>query len=520
MSTHSLKNVVRYKLAEAFAEVCSALSTSRSTESLQASLLEWSLPSDRPVPVVFLDYPLERLIAADFDALFDTAGVGPKKFAVLVQILQRAAGLEELNLLAANPLAGDREAAEIALADDGYEGLRERFQQVRNEVLSLQCERLLAKRVDYWVLPTDRQVPRNVLDRSLGELLSGSFDSIAALPGVGRKKIAVLIELLTRAHTAGRQWSASAEGTAPSDRQASLAPTAASPALIWENTDEATWSLWRSTIVRLKLEHEPLGRYTRALATLARPLWRAPLGRFVTMTMAELASQGDLTPKQGRDVLEVFADLHSIVERLGSESSHLSIGIVPRISNRLNAWAALACEQPGHLTVAEIKRKLVDPLLAQLQVDLGKRTVRLEELWAKVQSNLDGRLQVDAAWPGDGSARATLLIDDVRAAVEVRWREGAAWLRRLSEHATAAQVAERECRMIDAAGEFFFPRFSTAGEPAPVRSRSVSAPREMFPLAPGHRGPRSPAPNSRPGVELRHMLRVLDPLNPARVEAR
>jgi len=51
----------------------------------------WALPSDRHLPLALVDRKIREVIAAEFDELHATPGVGPKKLAALITLLNRAA---------------------------------------------------------------------------------------------------------------------------------------------------------------------------------------------------------------------------------------------------------------------------------------------------------------------------------------------------------------------------------------------------------------------------------------------
>ncbi|MBN8628837.1 MAG: hypothetical protein J0M17_25470, partial [Planctomycetes bacterium] len=80
--------------------------------------------------------------------------------------------------------------------------LAARFDKIRNLLLTDRYAPQLSKPLAHWALPADRRLPRALLHRSLGDLLRTPYDSLAAVPGIGQKKMQSLMKLLDRAlHT-------------------------------------------------------------------------------------------------------------------------------------------------------------------------------------------------------------------------------------------------------------------------------------------------------------------------------
>ena len=74
-----------------------------------------------------------------------------------------------------------------------------RFEGLRKLLLSEPYADHLDKPLAYWALPTDRRLPLAFLGRTLRDLLSVPFVDLSATPGIGRKKMGSLVQLLARA---------------------------------------------------------------------------------------------------------------------------------------------------------------------------------------------------------------------------------------------------------------------------------------------------------------------------------
>ncbi len=77
--------------------------------------------------------------------------------------------------------------------------LRDAFNATCARVLARVPEAGLQRSVAYWALSADRRLPVALLDRTLGEILETPFERLAATPGIGLKKMAMLNTLLRRA---------------------------------------------------------------------------------------------------------------------------------------------------------------------------------------------------------------------------------------------------------------------------------------------------------------------------------
>ncbi len=79
------------RLVANFARVRDKLLCREFAERLDRPLAYWALPSDRRLPLALIDRSLRTLLATPFDELYETPGIGPKKLATLVCLLERVA---------------------------------------------------------------------------------------------------------------------------------------------------------------------------------------------------------------------------------------------------------------------------------------------------------------------------------------------------------------------------------------------------------------------------------------------
>src|SRR3954453_10993711 len=103
-----LSSVERYKQIASFEAVRRALLEPRFADRLERPLAYWALPADRRLPLAFLGRTLRELVNSTFDELQTAPGIGRKKMAALVKLLQRATKEQAV----AEPLLPDESAVE------------------------------------------------------------------------------------------------------------------------------------------------------------------------------------------------------------------------------------------------------------------------------------------------------------------------------------------------------------------------------------------------------------------------
>src|SRR5919109_3765606 len=81
----------RYRLVGTYERLRKTLLERADDGRLDKALSYWVLPTDRRLPIAFLDRPLRDLLSQPFDELMSTQGVGHKKILGFFDLLKRAA---------------------------------------------------------------------------------------------------------------------------------------------------------------------------------------------------------------------------------------------------------------------------------------------------------------------------------------------------------------------------------------------------------------------------------------------
>jgi len=282
-----------------------------------------------------------------------------------------------------------------------------RYEEVRKRLSQQSAERLL-RPLAYFVLEGDRRLPLALLHRTLQEIVASDFGDLAAVPGVGVKKLEGMILVLERAASAPALQSSPC---AFDDFQA-------------QAVSEEDWDAWRAVVRAANLDNEPLGRFAPSLITLPRVVWDVPLASYANCTLAEIRARKTHGEKRVRGVLEVFAALYSLVGQGAPYASHLSVQIVPRFLQPVLNWISGARHRVTALTNDEIRREFVEPLVRQIGVDAGPGVERVVAERLGLYSGHFVSVRESASRLGLTRARVYQLLGEVAEIMRIRWPNG------------------------------------------------------------------------------------------------
>ena len=345
-----------------------------------------------------------------------------------------------------------------------------RFESLRKILTSQRYAEHLEKPLAYWALPTDRQLPRAFLGRTLDELLNTPFATLSRIPGIGQKKLASFVQLLARAANTNPAelpfeiaFLPKRGGPARSNGEAA-GGNGHAPA----NVSELTWGQWRATVIRCGLEHEKLGRFAASLKSMTRALWNMPLGSYTAQTLHEIRSMRACGEKRVQAILGVFHGIHVMVGNTGARK-HLAVRIVPRPINAVEQWVGAALQAAGVPAEEEIFSKFISPLLEQIHIDATKQTASVAEHRLGIACPKAGVRQIAKAM-GLTRARVYQLFSEINDIMTVRWLLGRHLSYELCEkwEVEAAGAAKAtKLRQFHAAIELFYPggRRGAAGPP-------------------------------------------------------
>ena len=79
-----------YHLVSSFEKLREKLSAAKFADRMDKPLAFWALPNDRHLPLALVGRSLKELLDSSLEDLYGTPGIGPKKIATLLTLLQRA----------------------------------------------------------------------------------------------------------------------------------------------------------------------------------------------------------------------------------------------------------------------------------------------------------------------------------------------------------------------------------------------------------------------------------------------
>lgn len=309
--------------------------------------------------------------------------------------------------------------ARKAVSTDHYR-LAGTYQRLRNQLLAQPDDGRLDRQLSYWVLASDRRLPIAFLDRPLRALLDKSLEDLMATPGVGQKKIVGFFELLRRA----AKGSPAAEQPFGMTRgkKTMVAGETSRCGFDPSQVSEALWNTWCESVMRHDFGQHTLGRLAPSLRVLPTVIWHTPLAEYAEKSLAQIRRLRTHGEKRINAILEVFCMVHEGVAT-SVRSETLEIDLVPRFIPPIHRWvvAQLASDTPPQ--TAELRRQLLNPLLKQLDTDLGDHVARIVGERLRTYDPIPTvKQQADAL--GVTRARVYQLLEDCGKVMAVRWPEG------------------------------------------------------------------------------------------------
>jgi len=184
-----------YRLSSQFDEVRRTLLQVQFADRLSKPLRHWVLPSDRRLPLAFLNRTLEELLASSFSDLSATPGIGQKKINSLVTLLHRATRDEPPTAVSV-AAAGDGHASAASGSVDWHkfdpsmvsEALWSEWrEEVRRRGIGDECLGRLA--------PSLQRLPTVIWHAPLRNYLDLTVDEIRALRTHGEKRVRCVLEV-------------------------------------------------------------------------------------------------------------------------------------------------------------------------------------------------------------------------------------------------------------------------------------------------------------------------------------
>lgn len=299
--------------------------------------------------------------------------------------------------------------------------VRARFDEIAAHLRQQAEHPSLQKPLAYWALSSDRRLPYALLERSVEEVTATPFADILATSGVGLKKAAALLTLLSRV------WTDVSSGDRP-ELPAVAEAVAEADAFQADMVSDAVWTCWRETVRRHQLEQEFLGRLAPSLQALPSVIWRKTLGDYLPVGLRQLRRMKTYGDKRVQAILEVF---HGVHRALGSAnpSTRLSIHLQAAFIPPIEQWAYAALEGEQIIQLQDLRQHLIFPLLNQIERDAGETVHQLVSGRLGIEAP-PIRVQEQARELGLTRARVYQILETCSQIMDLRWPEGR-WLFKL-----------------------------------------------------------------------------------------
>ena len=163
---------------------------------LSLPISHWAIASDRRLPYALLDRTVQQLVNTSFDSLLATPGVGRKKFASLVMLMQRALEAKDKPVVVEDTPALESISLEQEVFDpDRVSQVVWAEWQATVERHQLQGE-LLGR-----LAPSLQSLPTVIWSKPLGDYLIYTIDELRSLKTHGDKRVTVVLEVFHLVHS-------------------------------------------------------------------------------------------------------------------------------------------------------------------------------------------------------------------------------------------------------------------------------------------------------------------------------
>ena len=289
--------------------------------------------------------------------------------------------------------------------------------------------------IAHWAVASDRRLPFALLDRTVRQITTASYENLLATPGVGRKKFASLVMLLQRAAEAADVPTEPATKTVVDS--IALQPEAFDPELV----SQVMWAEWQETVCRQHLETETLGHLAPSLQTLPTVIWSKQLGDYLHYTIDELRSLKTHGDKRVTAVLEVFHVVHSILAD-SARSTRVQAQLTPAFVPPIELWLHSVLSSEEFPSLQDTRQHLVLPLLNQIERDAGETVHRLAAGRLGIETFPEG-VRDQALELGVTRARIYQLLETCGGVMRVRWPAGR-WMFKLLIQKIQSRASDSE----------------------------------------------------------------------------
>jgi hypothetical protein len=200
--------------------------------------------------------------------------------------------------------------------------------------------------------------------------------------------------------------------------------------------------------------NEKLGRLAPSLQALPTVIWESQLGFYLDKSLTDVRELKTHGEKRVLAVLEVF---HSVYRMLGAvASTGLAVRLSPRLIAGVEDWMAEAKARESAPRHEELVEKLCEPLLKQLDLDVGSTVCGLARARLGVGSTPKS-VREQSREMGVTRARIYQLLEDCHRTMSVRWPEGKRLLDEFAQRMDQLYSSAESANLVGSLRELLFP---------------------------------------------------------------
>jgi hypothetical protein len=344
------------------------------------------------------------------------------------------------------------------------------YETVKALLLEAQFADRLDKPLAFWALPNDRRLPTAFLGRTLRDLLNTPFPMLAATAGIGRKKLMTFVKLLVRA-TKDENTGPDTLNVLREEEAIPITGTDDSGNFDPTRVSEVVWAKWRETARQHAIGQELLGRLAPSLATLPTVIWTTPLNFYLDQTLGDIRKLKTHGEKRVNVVLEVFHNVHQLLSHI-DKFGGLAVRLAPRNIAAVEDWIAEAKARSFPPGLDEVEQNLVEPLLKQLEIDVGDTVSKLARGRLGVGAKAESVRNQSKAL-GVTRARVYQLLEECNNVMTVRWPEGRRLLDDFAQWLDESYAAADVANLLASLREMLYPlKFDSVAEHLRAEARS------------------------------------------------
>lgn len=191
----------RYRLVGTYERLRKSLLSQPDDGRLDKALSYWVLPTDRRLPIAFLDRTLRDLLSRPLDELMSTPGVGQKKVLGFFELLKRASKASSPDAPFGLSASEPKSSQDVSAAEGGFDASVVSEALWTNWCETVQRHGLGPEKLGR-LAPTLQSLPTVIWHMHMEDYLDRSLAEIRRLKTHGEKRVNAILEIFCTVHEA------------------------------------------------------------------------------------------------------------------------------------------------------------------------------------------------------------------------------------------------------------------------------------------------------------------------------